>query len=181
MGRDYNAEKRIADPSAAHPPQIAAPGAADGPRAPGRLGAWAVVVVGALWVFAGLALGLEFGVGHALAYRHGTPATATIDHCVSRASTPGDDDICYGRWGTGKDSTGPIFGQYDRHAGAGSQLDVHVFSNRNGTWTAYTASEADPKYGWVAGGVVAIAVGATLMWSARRRIKTGRWPSSGRR
>jgi hypothetical protein len=141
---------------------------------------WIAVVLGAFCVFGGLAFGMELGVLHAISYRLGTPATATIDHCVSHTSLHGDDESCYGRWGVGgKSNTGPIIGDYDRH-GVGSQVDVRLVRNREGTYVAYTASEGRPNYLWTSGGVLAIATGFVVMWSARRKIKTGSWPWSGR-
>jgi hypothetical protein len=128
-------------------------------------------------VFGGLALGFEIGLSKALVYKVGKPMTATIDHCASQGA---GGEICYGRWGTGSSGTGPILGDYDHRVG--SQLDVHLVYNRNnGTWTAYTASVASPRYVWLSGGLLTIATGSVLIWSARRRIKTGNWPWSGRR
>lgn len=150
-------------------------------RKPARIGAWIAVALGGVCVFGGLAFGMELGVLHAVSYRFGTPATVTIDHCVSHTSLRGDDESCYGRWGVGgKSNTAPIIGDYE-HNGVGSQVDAHLVSTRNGTYVAYTASEGRPNYLWTSGGVLAIATGSVLMWSARRKIKTGSWPWSGRR
>ncbi|OBA75413.1 hypothetical protein A5641_25665 [Mycobacterium sp. 1554424.7] len=145
---------------------------------PTRIGAWVAVVLGGICVFAGLAFGIEFGVLHAVAYRLGTPTTATIDHCEAHTSLDGDRERCYGRWGVGGKTTGQIVGDYDRHE-IGSQVDVRLIRSRSGTNVAYTASEGRPNYLWTSGGVLAIATGSVLMWSARRKIKTDRWPWSG--
>ncbi|OBK48575.1 hypothetical protein [Mycobacterium sp. 1081908.1] len=150
-----------------------------GSRKPARIGAWVAGVLGGVCVVGGLIFGLEFGVWHAVAYRFGTPTTVTIDHCDSHTSLRGDDESCYGRWGvSGKSNTGLIVGDYDRHA-VGSQVDVHLIGKRDGTYAAFTASEGKPNYLWASGGVLAIATGSVLMWSARRKIKTGSWPWSG--
>ncbi|WP_156766399.1 hypothetical protein [Mycobacterium sp. E2327] len=131
-------------------------------------------MLGGICVFAGLAFGIELGAMHAVAYRLGTPATVTIDHCER------DHGRCYGRWGVGaKSNRVPIVEDYDRRNGVGSQVDVHLFRSRGGTDVAYTASEARPNYLWMSGGVLAIGAGSVLMWSARRKIKTGSWPWSG--
>jgi hypothetical protein len=149
-------------------------------RRPTRIGTWVVLVLGGVCIFGGLAFGMELGVLHAVAYRLGTPTTATIDHCDPHTSLDGDRGRCYGRWGVGgKSNTGPIIGDYDDRHGVGSQVDVHLFHSRGGTDVAYTASEARPNYLWTSGGVLAIATGSVLMWSARRKIKTGSWPWSG--
>lgn len=151
-----------------------------GSRKPARIGAWIAVVLGGLCVFGGLAVGIELGVLHAVAYRFGTPTTVTIDHCASETSLRGNHERCYGRWGAGgKSNMVPIIGDYHRD-GVGSQVDVRLVRNRNGTPAAFTASEGRPNYLWTAGGVLAIAGGSALMWSARRKIKTGSWPWSGR-
>lgn len=147
-------------------------------RKPARIGAWVVLVLGGICIFGGLAFGMELGVLHAVAYRLGTPTTATIDHCEAHTSPNGDQERCYGRWGVGGKSMFPIVGDYDRH-GVGSQVDVHVFRSRGGTDVGYTASEGTPNYLWTSGGILAIATGSVLMWSARRKIKTGSWPWSG--
>ncbi|WP_152531457.1 hypothetical protein [Mycobacterium sp. UM_CSW] len=150
------------------------------PGRPARIGAWVTVVLGGICVFAGLAFGIELGAMHAVAYRLGTPTTVTIDHCEAHTSLHGDHERCYGRWGVGaKSNTVLIVGDYDRRNGVGSQVDVHLFRSRGGTDVAYTASEARPNYLWMSGGVLAIGAGSVLMWSARRKIKTGSWPWSG--
>jgi hypothetical protein len=177
------APKRGADRTPAQPPQQGervAPGTGSGSRKPARIGAWIVGVLGGFCVFGGLFFGIELGVLHAVAYRLGTPTTATIDHCASHSSLHGDDETCYGTWGVGgKSNTGPIIGDYDRH-GVGSRVDVHLFSRRDGSYAALTASEGRPNYLWTSGGVLAIGTGSVLMWSARRKIKTDSWPWSGR-
>jgi hypothetical protein len=158
-----------------------APGTGSGARKRARIGAWAALVLGGLCVFAGLAFGMELGVLHAVAYRLGTPTTATIDHCDAHTSLRGGHESCYGTWGAGgKSNTGPIVGDYDRRNGVGSRVDVHLVRSRGGTYAAFTASEARPNYLWTSGGVLAIGTGSVLMWSARRKIKTGSWPWSGR-
>lgn len=175
--------KRGADLTPAQPlrqSEYVAPRTGSGSRKRARIGAWIAVVLGGFCVFGGLAFGMELGVLHAVAYRLGTPTTATIDHCVSHTSLRGDDETCYGRWGVGgKSNTGPIIGDYDRRNGVGSQLDVHLVRNRDGSYAPFTASEAKPNYAWTSGGVLAIATGSVLMWSARRKIKTDSWPWSG--
>ncbi len=166
------------------PQPSAAPETGSGGRKPGRIRAQIVSVFAIFCILGGLGFAFSQGVGDAISYRDGTPTTATIDHCDSTWSLRGDYETCYARWSVGGVSrTGPISGDYDRHGGVGSQVAVHVdrSSDRNGVYHAYTASEASPKYVMVSGGLFAFATGVVLWWSARRKVKTGSWPWSGRR
>jgi hypothetical protein len=146
-------------------------------RKPARSRARIVSVLGSICVLAGLGLALA-GVDHMREYQDGTPTTATIDRC--------DHETCYARWTVGGVSqTSEIIGQLPSgHDLVGSQVEVHVTSgdSKSGPYyDAYTASEASPNSALLFAGLFAFATGVVSWWSARRKIKTGRWPWSRRR
>jgi uncharacterized membrane protein len=128
-----------------------------------------------------------FGTGAILVYQDslGTGTTATIDHCVPHVYQESDNGVarqgvdyetCYAKWSTGGLSqTGPIRGRFHGDRLVGSQVDVHV---RGGTAYERQASSAQEDIWRTFGGFVAIATGVVLFWSARRKIRTARWPWS---
>lgn len=144
----------------------------DGTPTPARMSRWTwfVGVCGLVSLIGG-ALFLRPAYP-AYQYLSGAPATATIAHCVSR-----NGETCYGSWGVG-DATkaGAIHGLYDsRDRTAGAQVRVHVRGAE-----AFTSSYGRLAIQATAGGVLALVIGAALLWSARRKYRTGRWPLSRR-
>lgn len=114
--------------------------------------------------------------GGVLAYQYhsATPATATIDHCISPTEVSGGPgpETCYGRWSIGGvPVTGPIRGRIEGGHGVGSRVDVRVHGAK-----AYAASYAGLSYPLMAGGAVTIATGVFLWWFARRKYRA---PSAG--
>lgn len=150
------------------------PEEAGGARTPAGLGVWTriVALLGIVCVAGGLLFLRPALMPDTYGYLLGTPTTATIDHCASGGGT------CDGSWTVGGESqAGPILGAYDRHARViGSQMDVRVHDA-----TAYTSSYARLIYQAMFGGFIAFAAGVVLLWSARRKYRTGDWPSFGRR
>jgi hypothetical protein len=137
---------------------------------PARIGVWTQCVgfFGLVCLVGGLLFLRPALVPGTYGYVLGTPTTATVDHCASRGGT------CDGRWSVGGASpqAGPILGVYDGHQrAAGSQVDVHVRGA-----TAYTPGYARLIYPAMAAGFFAFATGGVLLWSARRKYRTGSWP-----
>jgi hypothetical protein len=175
MGQDAE-QTGGADLPPAQPPEPAnaAPETGSGAAKSARIGVWPriVALLGIFCVVGGLLL-LRGAVLPAYEYLRGTATTATVGDCVSHTG-----GTCDGRWSVGGVSqTGPIHGVYDRHDRVvGSQVDVHVRGA-----TAYTASYASLAYTAMSWGCVALATGLVLLWSVRRKYRTGNWPLSGRR
>jgi hypothetical protein len=173
LERQLGEQRRGADPPPEQPAQQ--PNTAPERGSGSRTVAYLVLLLATLFGFVGVG---NFGTGALLTFKDsvGTGTTATIDHCVPQT--------CYAKWSVGGASqTGPILGRdsstfayrpiHGDHL-EGSQVDVRV---RGGTAYERLASSAQ-ELGRLFGGFVAIAAGVLLYWSARRKIRTGRWPWS---
>lgn len=161
----------------AQPPQPtdAAPETDSGRKTPAPIGIWTWIAIAFVVLNLGGPALYWFCIGALPAYQYwvGTPATATIDHCVS--DTGGE--TCYGRWSVGGVSQiGPIHGYYGGHDGIGSRVDVRVHGGM-----AYAPSEAIHSYVTVFCGGYVIVFGVVVLWCVWRKRKTGSWPWSGRR